>query len=248
MKHICSKAIGIFTDGVDVILPPRCPISGDIVSSQGAISSKSWGKLDFIASPLCAVCGIPLDFEVEDNLKCISCIDNPPPFKSARSVFKYGDVSRDLILGFKHGDKTHLVSSFTPFLEQAGREMLEKADYLLPVPLHTKRFIARRYNQAALIAEDLSKSTSVPHLPMAMKRTRSTPPQGHLTSDERIKNVQKAFEVNQKYHNLLKGSSVILIDDVYTTGATIRECSKVLLKHGVAEVNVLTIARVMLAN
>ncbi len=235
-----------FIKGIDLILPPRCPISGDIVASQGMISPQVWGDLDFISSPFCSICGISLDFEFDaDNNKiCMSCIDNPPIFKSARAVFKYGDVSRDLILGFKHGDKTHYVSSFVPFMIQAGKDMLERADYLVPVPLHPKRFIARRYNQAAIIAAALSKAAKLEHLPLAMKRTRSTTSQGHLKSSERAENVRKAFDVCDKYHNLLKGKSIVLIDDVYTTGATVNECSKTLLKYGASEVNILTVARV----
>ncbi len=233
-------------NGVDVILPPRCPISGDIVQSQGATSPKSWAELDFISNPLCSHCGIPMNFELADNLKCMSCIDEPPPFKSARSVFKYGGLSRDLILGFKHGDKTHFVSLFIPFMEQVGSSLLSQADYIIPVPLHYMRFISRRYNQAAIISSALSKSSNIPHLPLAMKRVRATPSQGHLNSSEREKNVKKAFDVNQKYHSLLKGKSVILVDDVYTTGATVKECSKNLLKHGASEVNILTVARVVL--
>ncbi len=240
------QAKNILMSGLNTILPPRCPVSGDIVDAQGQISPKIWGELDFISKPFCAHCGIALDLEVLENGKCIKCLDNPPVFSSSRSVFKYNDLSRNLILGFKHGDKTHYVSSFVPFLEQVGKLMLERADFLVPVPLHPRRLIARRYNQAALISGVLSKSCGVKHLPLAMRRVRSTPSQGHLNSGDRIKNVQKAFDVHKKYHSLLKDKSVVLIDDVYTTGATVKECSKILLKHGVAEVNILTIARVML--
>ncbi len=246
MKHIYSKARNIFTDGVDLILPPRCPVNGDIVTSQGLISPNVWGELDFIAKPFCVSCGVPLDFVVEEGGKCTLCLDEPPLFKTARSVFKYGGVSRDLILGFKHGDKTHYVASFIPFMAQVGREMLENADYLVPVPLHHLRFISRRYNQAALISGALSKFTNIEHLPLAMKRTRPTPSQGHLNSCDRKKNVRKAFDVNDKYHSLLVGKSIILVDDVYTTGATVNECSRVLLKYGASQVNVLTVARVTL--
>ncbi len=246
MKHIYRQMQNILMGGLDHILPPRCPVTGDIVSAQGMVSPKAWGRLDLIAKPLCSHCGIPLDFEVEDNAKCMPCLDKPPIFNTARAAFKYGDVSRDLILGFKHGDKTHFVSAFIPFLEQAGRAMLERANYLIPVPLHPKRFVSRRYNQAALIAEALSKSSGIEHLPLAMKRVRSTPSQGHLNSEERAKNVQKAFDVNEKHHNLLVGKSIVLIDDVYTTGATVNECAKVLFKYGAKEVNVLSVARVVI--
>ncbi len=246
MKHIYKQAQNRLMGGIDLILPPRCPVTGDIVGVQGMVSPKAWSKLNLIAEPLCAHCGMPLDFEVVGNEKCVSCLNNPPIFNSARSAFKYGDISRELILGFKHGDKTHFVSSFIPFLKQAGKAMLERADYLVPVPLHQLRFISRRYNQAALISRALSKSTNIKHLPLALMRTRPTPSQGHLSNYERAKNVKKAFDVNHRYKSILQGKSVILVDDVYTTGATVKECSKTLFKSGVKEVNVLTVARVVI--
>ncbi len=234
--------------GVDVILPPRCALTGDMVDAQGMISAAAWAGLDFITEPFCDQCGIPFDFEYDADAeqgKCLSCIDFPPPFRSARAPLIYNDISRDLILGFKHGDKTHMVRSFVPWLRRSGAQMLAQADYLIPVPLHRRRLIARRYNQAAIIADALSKASGVDHLPMALRRTRSTPSQGHLKTDERAKNVRRAFDVDEKYAERLKGSAVILIDDVYTTGATAKECAKTLIKGGAARVDVLTIARVL---
>lgn len=234
--------------GVDVILPPRCSLTGDIVDAQGMISAAAWAGLDFIAEPFCDQCGIPFDFEYDSHAeqgKCLPCIDNPPPFERARAPLIYNDTSRDLILGFKHGDKTHMVRSFVPWLKRSGAQMLKGADYLIPVPLHRRRLIARRYNQAAIIADALSKTTDVDHLPMALRRTRSTPSQGHLKTDERAKNVRKAFDIDARYAERLKGGAVILIDDVYTTGATVKECAKTLIEGGVSRVDVLTIARVL---
>ena len=245
MKNISVNLQEIIKSGVNIILPPRCPLSGDIVDAQGMISPEGWGGLEFITDPLCNHCGIPLDYDVGEVGKCMSCLDNPPEFNSARAAFRYNDISRNLILGFKHGDKTHIVRSFAPWLAQAGKGMLANADYLLPVPLHHLRLVSRRYNQAALIAESLSKHVGIAHLPMAIKRVRSTPSQGHLSTKDRLENVSKAFDVPIKYRGRLKGKSIILIDDVYTTGATAHECTKILRKYGAAQVHILTLARVI---
>lgn len=243
--HAQSTLKSILADGLNLILPPRCPVTGDMVDAQGMISSDAWRDLVFIADPLCAHCGVPLAFETEGDARCVTCLETPPVYYSARAALQYNDISRGLILGFKHGDKTHVIQSFMPWLKQAGKEMLGQADYLIPVPLHPARLIMRRYNQAALIAGALSKSSDIPHLPTAMKRVRATPSQGHLTSDERTKNVQEAFDVSPKYRDMIKGKSIVLIDDVLTTGATVNECAKLLYHHGAGQVDVLTLARVV---
>lgn len=229
--------------GVDLILPPRCSVTGEVVDVQGMISASAWADLQFISEPFCGTCGIP--FEFESGSICMSCIDDPPPYDLSRSALIYNDTSRDLILGFKHGDKTHVVRSFIPWLQKFGAEVLAEADFLIPVPLHPYRLILRRYNQAALIAHDLSKKTDIPHLADAMRRVRATVSQGHLSLEERQKNVKKAFDIHPKFKDMIKGKVIVLIDDVYTTGATVKECSVILKENGAQKVHVLTLARVL---
>ena len=233
----------VVTSGVDLILPPRCSVTGEIVDAQGMISATAWADLQFISEPFCETCGIP--FEFESGSTCMSCIDDPPPYDLSRSALIYNDISRDLILGFKHGDKTHVVRSFIPWLQKFGSEILAEADCLVPVPLHPYRLILRRYNQAALIGNELSKKTGIPHLADAMRRVRATVSQGHLSLEERQKNVKKVFGIHPKSKDMIKGKVIVLIDDVYTTGATVKECSVILKESGAAKVHVLTLARVL---
>ena len=230
---------------LDVILPPRCALSGEFVDRQGMMAPAAWASLEFIGEPLCDTCGIPFEFSVEEKTKCLGCLSDPPPYSAARAALKYGDASRSLILGFKHADKIHMAGSFTPWLMRAGGEVLKNADFLVPVPLHYRRLLARRYNQADLIARSLARETGIPCLSEALRRTRSTPSQGHLKADERAKNVRRAFALNARFAERIKGARVVLIDDVYTTGSTVKECTKVLLKAGVSDVSVLTLARVV---
>ncbi|MCB1651023.1 MAG: ComF family protein [Alphaproteobacteria bacterium] len=229
---------------LDTVLPPRCALTGQIVEAQGTLSPEGWQKLEFITAPFCENCGFPFSFEVQEHTLCAACIDYPPSYDSARAALKYGDGSRDLILGFKHGDKTHLLPGFVPWLCRAGAQMLTQADYLIPVPLHYRRLVRRRYNQAALIAQGISKETGVPVLIEALRRTRSTPPQGYMNASDRHKNVRRAFEIHPLYASMIKDKTLILIDDVYTTGATVNECTKVLKKAGAKAVHILTLARV----
>ncbi|MCC7304986.1 MAG: ComF family protein [Alphaproteobacteria bacterium] len=232
---------------VDMILPPRCIVTGDIVDMQGALSPQAFAALDFIAEPYCGVCGYPFEFEVEKDALCARCRAEKPLYDSARAALKYDDSSRPVILGFKHGDKTHAAPSFVPWLLRAGREILAQADVIVPVPLHRWRMISRRYNQAALIAFALGKAGRKEVLPDVLRRVRHTPIQGYMKISERQANVKKAFALNEKRRERVRGRTVVLIDDVYTTGATVEECTKVLKKAGAAKVHVLTLARVVKA-
>lgn len=123
--------------------------------------------------------------------------------------------------------------------------MLHNADAIIPVPLHRWRLLKRRYNQAAIMAHYLGRDTEVSVLYEGLLRTRSTQVQGHLNYEQRRKNVKSAFTINPKCTFNIKGKTLILIDDVYTTGATVKECAKALKKAGAKSIHVLTLARVV---
>lgn len=232
---------------LDTVLPPRCVVSGDIVSDQGMLAPHVWRDIAFISAPMCDRCGMPFDYHIEDKTLCARCTDYPPPYQSARSAVTYSDAARDMILGFKHGDRTHALSVFTPWLLRAGGGILPHVDLIVPVPLHYWRLIARRYNQAALLAQDLGCHAGVPVCVDALRRRRNTKSQGHLSPQDRAHNVSGAFEITPKRAALLQGKRIALIDDVYTTGATVRECTKILLENGVSSVHILTIAKVKMS-
>jgi ComF family protein len=236
---------------VDIVLPPRCVVSGDIVSHQGAVANHVWKELQFIQKPLCKFCGIPFDQEVagyidtkEESL-CVECVHEKPVYGRARAALVYDDMSRNIILKFKHADQTRAIHSFRPWLLQAGGELFNETDLIVPVPLHYKRLIKRRYNQAAIIARALSEDTTIPWCSKTLTRIRSTLSQGNLSARQRYKNVQSAFSVPVQHQESLRGKTVLLVDDVYTTGATVKACAKSLLSAGAADVNILCVARVV---
>lgn len=233
---------------INFIWPPRCAVTGDEVETNGMLSPEGWAALQFISDPFCNCCGLPFEFKIEGVTLCGSCLAKRPKFEKARSALVYNDASRHVILGFKHGDQTHQVPSFMPWLKQAGKELLVKTDLIVPVPLHYWRLVKRRYNQAALIAKALAKETGIDYAPDILKRTRATPTQGFLNARERQKNVRNAFQVCVKKEEQVRGKNILLIDDVYTTGATVNECTKALLKAGAEEVNILALARVVKPN
>lgn len=231
---------------MDLVLPPRCPVSGEIVDGPGLVSPAVWASLSFISAPYCAACGMPFEFTTDSaGMMCGACLADPPVYGHARAALTYDDASRELILGFKHGDQTQNVLSFVPWMKQAGADLWTAADVLMPVPLHWTRLLKRRYNQSALIAQGLARATCKPVLLDGLRRVRATPTQGHLKPDERKKNVKKAFIVPPKRRAQITDKNVLLIDDVYTTGATVNECARALQEAGAKNVDVLTLARVV---
>jgi ComF family protein len=176
--------------------------------------------------------------------RCALCIARPPPFARARAALLYDDGCRGLILSFKHGDRTDLAPVFARWLARAGAELLGDADLLVPVPLHRWRLFHRRYNQSALLARLLARTSGVPMLPDLLIRHRATPSQGGLGRRGRVRNVAGAFALHSRLARRADGRRVLLIDDVHTTGATLGECARLLRRAGAARVDVLTLARV----
>ena len=156
----------------------------------------------------------------------------------------YDDASKRLVLSFKHSDRTHPAGALAAWMHRAGQDFWAEADYLMPVPLHRWRLFKRRYNQSALLAQYLSIVTQKPVLIDTLVRLRPTPIQGHMNRKEREANVKGAFGLNLRTRGQIRGKTIILVDDVLTTGATVNECSEVLLDAGAKTVNVLTLARV----
>lgn len=176
---------------------------------------------------------------------CAPCLDHPPSFDTMRSSVVYNDVSRHLVLCFKHGDMLQLAPLMARWMVQAGGELLKNADLIIPVPLHRYRLIRRQYNQAAILVNQISKIANLKKNNEALLRVRHTPSQGKKKYEERVKNLKASIQTNPKYLNLIKGKKILLVDDVYTTGATVQECCRVLKLAGAEEVNILTFARVV---
>jgi ComF family protein len=160
---------------------------------------------------------------------------------------RYDGTSKRLLLGFKHGDRTDGAPAYASWLNRAGAELLTDADLIAPVPLHRFRLLARRYNQAALLAQGLGRQSGVPVLADLLVRRRRTPPQGRLSATARRRNVAGAFRLNPRHLGKIEGRRVLLIDDVITTGATVSACTRVLKRSGATAVDVLALALVVRA-
>ncbi|MGD1880105.1 MAG: ComF family protein [Kiloniellaceae bacterium] len=229
-----------------------------MVEVQGALCPSCWSAITFVADPQCRCCGLPFAFDSETlapsdpgnpggpgALECGACLAEPPPFGRARAVMRYDDGSRPLLLGFKHGDRTEAAPPFAAWMARSGAELLAGAEVIAPVPLHWRRLFARRFNQAALLAQALGSRSGLPVVPDLLVRRRATPSQGHLSRAERQRNVAGAFAVNPRRAAALQGRRLLLVDDVMTTGATVSACARAALKGGAAAVDVLVLARAL---
>ena len=242
--------------GLDLLLPRLClgcsvVVDAGTSAGNGALCGACWAKMSFVSPPYCGRCGYPFELGMDDGdtlgtaTLCGVCVRAAPAWGRARSVFRYDDASRPLILGFKHGDKIHGAPAYGAWLARAGGALVDEADLIVPVPLHRNRLFMRRYNQAALLALALGRVANTPVIPDLLRRIRSTPSQGRLNRARRKANVRGAFAINPRFKDVLKGKRVLLVDDVLTTGATAEATTRTLWRAGAAMVDVLTLARVV---
>ena len=205
-----------------------------------AVCPECEAQIEWVASPLCTCCGMMFaDRDGADHL-CGECQTDPPPFARARAAALYDGPVTQAITRFKFSRQMAFLPVMQHWLKRPlCLELVAAADLLAPVPLHPKRIKHRGFNQALLLAQ------AFPEAPVAREavvRTRHTPPQVGLNPKERRDNVKGAFSVTDPA--LVKGKHVLLVDDLYTTGATVKECARVLRKAGARRVEVLTVARV----
>ena len=229
---------------LDLLLPPRCAGCGAAVAETGALCPNCWSAIEFLAPPACQRCAYPFEFEVTGQAHCAACSTRPPVFDRARAVLRYDAGSRNMLLAFKHADRTDLAPIFGRWLVRAGGELLAEADLVAPVPLHWTRLWARRYNQAALLARLAAAGAKRPFLPDLLIRRRRTPPQNSGRA-ARARNVAGAFSVPARRRQAIEGRRVLLVDDVRTTGATLDACARALKAAGAMGVDVLTLALVV---
>jgi ComF family protein len=242
-----TKAVGGALAGAALgrLLPPQCMACAAAVNETGRLCADCWAGIDFLAPPHCATCGLPFDHDLGADVLCGACLAVTPTFERARAVMRYGEVAGKLVIGLKHGDRTHLAPALGRWLARAGASLLADADCIVPVPLHRRRLLARRYNQSALLALALGRATGVAVIPDGLRRRRATPSQAGLSRLQRFGNVRGAFMAPPRRAAALAVRRVVLVDDVMTTGATVSECARVLLKAGAGAVDVLTLARVV---
>jgi ComF family protein len=227
---------------VALALPPRCPGCGEVVDADHRFCASCWGGLRMIAPPWCATCNLPFEFDRGPDAQCGECLAQPPVHDGVRAAVAYGPVARTLALRLKYGGRTSHAQTAARLM---ARHMPPGAALLVPVPLHRWRIWGRGFNQAALIARGLAAASGVPVDVELLRRIRATPVLRGLGPRGRAKAVAGAFALAPGAKERVKGRSVVLVDDVYTSGATTDACVRLLKRAGAARVTILCWARVM---
>lgn len=229
----------------DLALPAQCLACQRYVARQGGLCPTCWSDLRLIEKPYCVQLGIPFAYDLGANALSAEAIADPPPFDRLRAVARFDTVARSLIHGLKYRDRTELARWMGAWMARAGEDVVTEADLVVPVPLHRWRLWRRRFNQSAVLARALADTASIRLASMALLRVRSTAQQVGLSANERDRNVRGAFRVASAMLPEIAGRRVLLVDDVYTTGATARAATRALLRAGAAGVDVMVFARVV---
>lgn len=231
---------------VRLVFPDACPLCGSFreESPERSFCTLCMESLRLVRSPLCNRCGFPFPSgEGEDHL-CGECLLSPPPFSTARSLGLYETTLLDAVHRFKYRRAVRIgegLGRLMADVRMEGGPSLSSFDRVLPVPLHPARLRERGFNQSAVLAGAVSRRITVPLDLFSLRRIRDTKPQTSLNRIERKGNVRGAFSVARP--SSIEGKKVLLVDDVYTTGNTLSEAARELLRGGASEVAVLTAAR-----
>lgn len=246
MQSVAMRTRPVARWALNLLMPPSCPVCRAPLGRQDGLCGACWGKLNFVSEPLCVACGIPFEFSAGHNQICAACAATPPAVAPVRAATVYNDGAKSLILPLKHADRLDLAPLMARLMFSASRPVLEGAHYLVPTPSHWTRLVHRRANQAAEIARAMSVQTGVEYAPWALTRVKKTPLQGTYGGLKgRARNVQGAFKVPARAASRITGKRVVLVDDVWTTGATVNACGQALLRAGAAQVAAVTFARVV---
>ena len=234
MLRVCARWV------LDFALPPRCAGCGMIVADVHSFCTECWMKIEFLGDAGCSTCGLPL--QATESTVCAACLARPPRIARTRSAVTYDDLSRGLAIRLKYGRKVAIARTMArymaPLVQSADGEPI-----LMPVPLHRTRLWSRGFNQSALVVHELSRRLELRSEVLALRRTKRTPPLKGMSPLQRRKAVAGAFRVHDK--KAIAGKTVILIDDVLTTGSTAEACARTLKRAGAARVELITWARVV---
>ncbi len=229
---IFKKYEGILEDS---IFPPRCPVCKKIVDNKNyGICKTCLGKLKLIKSPFCMQCGKHIEDDTDEY--CDECLLNPKSYEKGFPLLRYDSLSSSIMYDIKYNNKKYYARVFARMIYTVWGKEIKKLniDCIIPIPIHKKRLKQRGYNQAEILAAYLSEYLKINLENEVLSRVKNTKAQKELNPKERIKNLKEAFIGNIEYKNYFK--NVLLVDDIYTTGATIEACTRSLKAIGVEKV------------
>lgn len=226
---------------VDVVAPPLCAACRRPLTDPRTLCAPCWRELTMITAPVCDITGTPLAYDAGPGARSPELMWNHPLYDRARAAVVLDRVSRRLVHQLKYHDVPGVAPLISRLMVPAIRDVTRQADCLLPVPLHRRRLAARRFNQAALLADQLGAATGIPVVRYAVQRIRHTPHQVGLGRDARANNLHNAFVVKDREQ--VAGRRIVVVDDVLTTGATADAMATALRGAGARSVSVAVFAR-----
>jgi ComF family protein len=228
---------------LDLVFPPTCMACRAAVAEPGALCGACWRAMRFIERPFCDRLGTPFEHDLGSGVLSQRAVDDPPVFQRARAVVCFEDgPARRLVHRLKYSDRLELARPMGAWMARAGSDILADADALAPIPLHYTRLWRRQFNQAAVLAREISRHCRKNLELGLVERVRRTHSQVGLSRAERVKNLQGAFCCPEAAP--LRGRRIVLVDDVLTSGATANAAARALLRGGAKAVDVLVFARV----
>lgn len=231
---------------VDLVTPSLCLSCGAAVGEPASLCVGCWGKLRLIDEPVCDALGTPFAYDQGEGALSGAALADPPAWDRSRAAVLFEDEAAKLVHALKYRDRPEAGLLMARLMARSGRRLIAEAHVILPVPLHRFRLWRRRFNQSALLAQRISALTGTPWRPDVLVRDRRTRAQVGLDAEARRKNVRNAFAITPHGLPAVGGRSVLLVDDVRTTGATAEACALALKKAGAARVSLLTFALVQL--
>jgi ComF family protein len=231
---------------LDLVYPPTCLACPRATGEHGALCAECWRAIRFIERPYCERLGTPFEQDLGEGLISPQAVADPPVYARARAAARFEEgPARRLVHRLKYSDRMELAAPIGRWMARAGAELLGEAEALTPIPLHPLRLWRRQFNQAAALAQAVSRIAGLPCDLSLLNRVKPTRAQVGLSRAQRADNVQGAFRVPPEAEARVRGRRIVLIDDVLTSGATVNAAARVLLRAGAAQVDVLVFARVV---